>query len=257
MAERLQSKSIQLKRAALARLISVIWPIEFREHNQGNLAVLNERLKSGRGTVGLVPHFSKGDFLTILSGLVTNSAEFIKRPVLIPIAAHQKPRYLDRLCTFGDINLATVITLDTRHKEKQLKEAGKPVSWQGLDSDTAMNAYLNRATTTLNEGGVVILAPQAGRRNLLTPFKGGPVSRLEQHCQEMGINDLAYFAVGLEIPGAEDYSKLKGLNIRSRYLVTLGNLINRDHITGNVDAWGYRAMTELAPPAYRPRQAPV
>lgn len=39
---------------------------------------------------------------TILSGLVTNSAEFIKRPVLIPIAAHQRPRY-------------TVITLDTRH----------------------------------------------------------------------------------------------------------------------------------------------
>lgn len=253
MSERLESKSFQLKRLVATRLTGVLWPIEFKEQSQGNLSSLNERLKSGDGAIGLVPHFSKGDFLTILCSLLTSSNEVSKRQILIPIAAHQRPRYLDWICCFADIKLATIITLDTKHKGKDLKAKGKPVPWQNLDSETAVKSYLGRAALTLKEGGVVILAPQGGRRNLLTPFKGGPVSKLEQYCQETGIDDFAYFTLGLEVPGAEDYSKLKGLNIRSKYIVTLGNLINRNNIAGNIDAWGYQAMLELAPSAYKPQ----
>lgn len=178
MSERLENKSLQLKRTAVAGLVKTLWPIEFAEH----------------------------------------------------------------------------ITLDTRHKAKQLQEKGKLVPWQEMDSETAINTYLNKAALTLSEGGIVILAPQAGRRNLLTPFKGGPVTRLEQHVRQLGIDDIAYFVVGLEIPGTEDYSKLKGLNVRSKYRVTLGEITTRASIAENIDSWGYQQMLELAPIAYRPQR---
>lgn len=254
MAERIENKSFQHNRAIMGHLIKAIWPVEFLEQKPGSLSAFDERLRSSHGAVGLIPHFSKGDFQVILCGLLKNSKELIRRPILIPIAAHQRPQYLDWLCKKADINLATIITLDTRKKAKQLQEKGRPIPWEGLDPEAAMDTYLNRVALVLNEGGVVLVAPQGGRRGLLTPFKGKPVARLEEKAQEMGIHDLAYFTVGLEIPGTEDYSQLRGLNIRRQHRVTLGQITNRNEVPGNIDSWGYQAMLELAPPAYRPQR---
>lgn len=254
MAERIEGRSIQLKRRAVARFIKTLWPTEFKEYTSGDLSALNERLKSGAGAVGLVPHFSKGDFLTILGGLVTNSVELVKRPVLIPIAAHQRPKYLDWICTFSHIGLATIVTIETRSKEKQLKASGKPVPWKELDPKTAMDVYLNKAIETLNEGGIVILAPQGGRKSVLTHFRGGPLARLEQRNHELGLNGMAYFPIGLEIEGAQDYSKLKDLNIRRKHCITLGRVTEGRQITDDPDNWAYQRMLELAPPAYRPQK---
>lgn len=254
MAERLISKSHQINRVIAAYALKAIWPFELKEHTPGNLARFEEVIREGHGAVGLVPHFSKADFLTILGSLALSSKEFTKRPILIPISAHQRPIYLRWLCAFGNINLATIITGDTRRMEKQLRAKGRRIPWQGLDPSAAMNQYLNRAQEVLMEGGIVMLAPSGGRRESLRPFKGGPIAHLETWAMEMGVNNLAFFPIGLKIPGATDYSDLSGLNLRSKYIITLGTITKREKIKGDIDVWSYQNMLQLAPPAYRPQR---
>lgn len=257
MPERLISKSSQIKRVIVARVIGTAGRVQFREQTPGSINTLDKMLREGHRVAGLVPHFSKKDFLAILAGLMINSEELIKRPLLIPTAAHQRLAYLDWVCSFTDIGLATIITRDTLRKEKELAKKGEPIPWEGLDAVAAMDQYLNRAAETLNEGGVVILAPQGGRKNWLLPFHGQPIARLEKWTIEKGLGNLALFSIGLEVVGATDYSKLKGLNLRSKYIVTLGTTTKREAIEGNIDDWGYQDMLRLAPPAYRPQKVQI
>lgn len=255
MVERYLSKPTQFKRALATHLIEKAFRIKFREQTAGNAARLDETLRDGYKVVGLVPHFSKGDFLTILASLALNTEEVIKRPIVIPIAAHQRTGTLELLVKFGEINLASIITPDTKRKERELLKKQKLVPWNDLDPEQAMNQYLDTAISQgLMAGGIVFLAPQGGRRGSLRPFKGEPITRLDTRADQMGVDRRAYFAVGLEAVNATDYSEMNGLNFRSRYIVTLGKTTKRPDITENLDRWGYRVMLELAPPAYHPQK---
>lgn len=253
MAERLKSKSVQIRRAIASYLVKGFWPIEFREETPGNLALLDNVIAEGHGVIGLIPHFSRSDFLTILASLTLSSRELRRSSITIPIAAHQRTTDLEYLVRFSDINLATIITGDTRKKEKELVAKDKSVPWQNIDPTEAINSYLNISIEELKQGGIVFIAPGGGRRSLLLPFKGGPISRLENRAKETSIDHIALFSIGLEVGGATDYSKLRGLNLLRKHIVTLGRVTKREEIKGNIDEWGYQDMLRLAPQAYRPK----
>ncbi|MCL5784589.1 MAG: hypothetical protein M1142_04535 [Patescibacteria group bacterium] len=253
--ERIKNIVTPVRRVVTAYGLKTLWSIEFREAAAGNLTALNEALAEGNGAIGLTPHFSKGDFLADLVALNLNSKEARRRPTRIPIAAHQRPFYLDILCGLGDVSLATIITGDTRLKENELKTKGKPIPWRNINPTEAMNDYLDTSIEELEQGGLVFLAPQGGRRDSLRPFRGGPLSRLMDRAGEKGVNPdkIPVFSVGLEIEGVTDYSNLKGLNLWRKYTLTLGRTVKRGKIKGDIDQWAYESMLELAPEAYRPK----
>lgn len=257
MANGIESAVVRYKRMVGAYLIKAVVPYELREQTKGNKAKLDEVLREGNGAIGLVPHFCRTDFPAIIGALGLGTTELISRPILIPIAAHQRPPYLDAFCNFAAIELATVIAIGTRKKERQLKELGKPIPWAGIDPAAALAQYFDRAVETLLAGGAVFFAPQRERQGFLERFRGGPIGRLEEELAERKAHIPAYFSIGLEIPGTTDYSKLGGLNFRSKYIITLGTITKRETIAGDIDKWGYQDMLQLAPPAYRPKQVKV
>lgn len=254
MVDRIENKSLHPRRLIGAYIIKAVVPYELKEQKPGNITKLDKVLAEDKGAVGLVPHFCRTDIPATLGALALGTTELINKPILIPITVHQRQAYLDAICNFAGIDLATVITVGTRKKERKLTEQGKPIPWAGIDPSVALAQYFDRAAETLQAGGVVFFAPQRERQASLERFRGGPVNRLEEELAIRGTRVPAYFPIGLEIPGATDYSKLSGFNIRSHYVVTLGETVRRANIEGNIDSRGYQDMFKLAPEAYRPKE---
>lgn len=213
----------------------------------GGLQRAESLARAGYGTLVLMNHFSLRDGLQVLH-LVYGSEALRRRPTLAPAASqHLAGRLLPTLANAVGIRLLPITTMEA-------------VKEQGLDPASGLNplVYARQAIGALRAGGIVLLAPQAGRRSLLGEPQMRPVSLLLAQARRQRVRDVALFFVGLGIAGESDYSleKVGGLNPGRRYEVRIGQTFTLDEAIARagglrgLDAWVYRELRRWVPEPY-------
>jgi len=194
----------------------------------GEVALRQAREMSnyGMGIIIVTNHFSEGDI--VLAGLIACADPIMgKRKILAPIAHHQyhgkeglKARVLAAM-VHGE--LCPIITSDTL---RYYRQEGKsfPFSKNQLRSEIEKRYadYIEKAQQVLADGGIVPMAPQAGRRErLIEPWPNDSVGSLLNFPQN---HQVAVFPVGIGIVGAESYKldQYGGLNRELVYTFNFG-----------------------------------
>ncbi len=203
-------------------------------------------LSEGYGLIVLMNHFSTRDSAQALALLLSNS-EVMRRPILAPVAYHQHNAvvafWTDRLA----IELCPIVTADT------IRELGSDFR-QG----DGLLEYATGALECLKKGGIILLAPQGGRRSTLGQPQGRPLGNLLAIAKRNGVDNICLLFVGLAIPGVMDYSTkmVGGANVGKSYRVNLNNVRPVEEavrLAGGrkkIDEWAFDQLRQLVPVAY-------
>lgn len=199
------------------------------------------------GLLVLINHFSKRDGLQVLR-LLFSRPLLRQQPVLVPVASHLADPAVRTLARLFAVNLALMTT-------------PAAVATLGLDPASGEDAlaYARRAVDTLAEGGIVLLAPQAGRQPTLGEPQMRVTSLLLAQARRQRIANLALLFVGLGLPGATAYSlaEVGGLNLGRPYLVRVGPTISSEEALAKagslrrLDPWVFDQLRSLVPEGYR------
>lgn len=167
----------------------------------------------------LINHFSKGDFPQLTLSVIFDRHILRGRRFLAPIAYHQYREAKGPAAMFG-VELAPLITDDT---VKYLEKHGQAIPKRR----TAFSAYLRKAKEVLDQGGIVALAPQAGRRpNLEETATGRPIEALLGRTD----NNVVLLPIGFGLRGVKDYADARGYNLFKRYQMQIGRVFTKEEL---------------------------
>jgi hypothetical protein len=180
---------------------------------QGSLAKSQERIQNRCGLLVLMNHFSTRDPLQLLCLLFDNK-QLRQRHLVAPVAFHQYSPTVQRFADWIAFEVFPVVT-------DEASTAG------GQDQETGLLAYVRAAVKTLSDGGIVILAPQVGRRACLGEPIGRPIGLLTAELRRRGVGCVSLLFVGLGMPNVTDYStsSVRGFNFARTYDVRLGDVL--------------------------------
>jgi hypothetical protein len=217
------------------------------EANGGGLQRAGYLAQQGMGVLVLINHFSLRDGFDVFRLLFAHSV-LRELPVLAPVASH----------LIGPVArlLAALFTVEVAPMTSPEATANL-----GLDPTTGQNAlaYSQMTIAHLETGGVVLLAPQVGRRPCLAPLEDmRPVSLLLAQARRKRAADFCLLFVGLGLAGAPAYSldETGGLNLGRRYELRVGEAFTVDEaiaLAGDlrrVEGWVYQQLAPLVPAAY-------
>lgn len=218
------------------------------EANRGGLQRAGFLAGSGMGVLVLINHFSLRDGFDTFRLLFAHPA-LRRLPMLAPAASHLvQRRSIDLLATLFAVDIAPMTSPEA-------------VARYGLDPSSGQNvmAYSRAAIERLAGGGLVLVAPQVGRRPCLAPPEGmRPVSLLLAQARRKRVADFCLLFVGLGLAGARAYSveTTGGLNLGQRYELRVGEAFTLDEtirLAGGlrkVEGWVYEQLAPLVPAAY-------
>jgi hypothetical protein len=215
--------------------------------NAGGLQRAGFLASRGMGVLVLINHFSLRDGLDSFRLLFTNPA-LRQLPMLAPAASHLIDRRVRLLTALFAVEVSPITS----------PEAVANLGLAPSSGDNAL-AYSQAAITRLRGGGVVLVAPQAGRRPCLEPPAGmRPVSLLLAQAQRKRVTDFCLLFVGLGLAGATAYNleTTGGLNLGQHYELRLGEAYTFDEavaVAGSVrqvEEWAYEQLAGLVPAAY-------
>lgn len=222
-----------------------VWPheiIEIRENGVEHAAAL---MDEGYGVIVYFNHFSMRDPLDVMLALAKENDRFMTAPITAPLAYHHSKKPLVSFVDKFDISLMPMVTPDTEEKGKDVtrpgirERAGYTLSKtrarilrrelpqhpkRELEPREKLNLwkdYLQSASETLSGGGLVYIAPEAGRRDRLTEFEGRPIKRLVKTAAEHGATKLAFLPVAVIDTETPEYHK-SGINRGHTYALTVG-----------------------------------
>ena len=235
-----------LRRGLAATLLAPLLPARLvggMEHLAHAEALVGE----GQGLLVLMNHFSKRDGLQVLR-LLFSRPLLRQRSVLVPAASHLAGPPVRTMARLFAVNLALMTT-------------PAAVTSLGLDPATGEDAlaYARRAINTLAAGGIVLLAPQAGRQ----PTWGEPQMRVTSHlrapARRQRVTNFALLFVGLGLPGAGDYSlaRVGDLNLGRPYQIHVGPTFTYEEALAaagslrRLDPWVFEQLRQLVPEGYR------
>jgi hypothetical protein len=219
-----------------------------------------ELMADGYGLIIVFNHFSWRDGLVIVDWMMSDE-DIRQREVVMPMAYHQYDMFkliINPLSKLSNLHIMPIVISDTLQKKR----------YRHLPLGYGMLAYMQEAKEVMESHGVIGVNPQQGRRASL----GEPTVALSllmyNALQENIGNRYALLFTGLDIEGASDYEKLRGLNLGQEYVLTTGNCFTRDEIfdaTGvnllkdkktiketirNVDPWALRQFSGVVSPVY-------
>ncbi|MDT8304768.1 MAG: hypothetical protein RRC07_02435 [Anaerolineae bacterium] len=215
--------------------------------NMGGLQRAGFLASSGMGVLVLINHFSLRDGFDTFRLLFSHPA-LRRLPMLAPAASHLIDRRLRFLAALFAVDLTPITSPEA-------------VANLGLPADSGENALASsqKAIAHLDAGGVVLLAPQAGRRPCLEPpARMRPVSLLLAQAQRKRMTDFCLLFAGLGLASGTDYglAAAGGLNLGQRYEVRVGEAYMFDEAVAlagslrQVEGWVYAQLAGLVPAAY-------
>lgn len=238
---------VRLRRAA-AFLGRIIFPQRLYDEH-GGLERANGLSQENYGLLVIINHFATRDALQAIL-LVFGSSVLVRRPIVAPVAAHQYGRYgrlIQYLARQLGLMLMPVVTGDTVRKLGNVGQRGRGLS-----------EYVEAASACLGSGGVVLLAPQGGRRAKLGRPRGRAVSHLLAEAQRRDIDRMACLLLGLALRGVIDYgdTSVRGFNLGRLYEVRIGRVATLGEVCREVgrlplvDGWTFAHLSELVPESY-------
>lgn len=117
---------------------------------------------------------------------------------------------------------------------------------------------MNDALEAFSKGGIVILFPQATRRETLySPDTPRTIGALMASAKKSGVR-MGFLFVGVDlIEEVEDYSKVRGFNAFKKYRFIIGNSLTGEELLeqaggklGEVDKIVYKELEGLVSPKY-------
>jgi len=233
-------------RGLLAKGLAPLLPARLVDGEE-HLARAEALAGAGYGLLVLMNHFSKRDGLQVLR-LLYSRPLLQHRPTLVPVASHLAGPAVQTLARLGDVDLALMTT-------------PQAVASLGLAPSTGENAlaYARRAVTTLAAGGIVPLAPQAGRQPTLGEPEMRVTSMLLAQARRQRVANFALLFVGLGLPGVDAYplADVGGLNLGRTYLIEVGSPLPFEAALAEagtfrqLDPWVFARLRPLVPAAYR------
>lgn len=231
-------------------------------HLSDGMQRAEELHKDGYGILALITHFSRRDPEQAMD-VFMRSREFQHTPITGPIAHHQTVRGL--VPPVGrklGVEMHPVVTKQTL--EKALT-AGKP---ENLTLGQGTFGYIKAATRALQNGEVVIMAPQGTREPHLEHTGQDSVNGLlriaERKTPKIGIHLLSF-----GIPGTADYGQRRGFNFFKSYDVYHGPTFTLQEALGasadysarkglegsgmdNIDSFVFDEFRKIVPASYLP-----
>jgi len=239
----------KLAREAVLFVTPVVFP-DYVETIPGSLARSEQLLREGNGLVVVINHFSKRDPVNALSALMRLSPEFKNRRVLAPIAHHQHTPMRESFTQALGVDLRPIVNHDTVAKGRQ----GKLRRGHGL------RQYLDDGIDLLSQGGILLIAPQGGRRASLQERDEGSMDLMVRRLAQQDVANVAFMFVGLGIAGEQDYNqdRVGKYNVGKLYKIVVGPTISLPEISEktaaadiSVDELVYQQLGLLVPEAYR------
>lgn len=240
-----QKRLLRHAGASLASLVIRCRVVD--EH--GGLARAESLLEQGYGLIAMINHFSVRDAPQALA-VLCRSRVLRRRAFIAPAAIHQLAE------NEGPVRFFTALFA------LELCPVVTPYTAAGLYSPDEIRqnykAYRARTATVLEEGGIMLLAPQAHRRATLGEPPGRPLGQLLRQFVPVESARVALLFIGLGIPGASDYAREKvgGLNLARRYearigaTVTVGEALQEVAHVREIDGWVFEQLRAVVPPSY-------
>jgi len=225
---------------------TVIFPCRIYGEEQ-YLANIEQILEKDNGMIVLLNHFSLRDAVQVFCWLFGNPAAN-RRRIVAPVAYHQHGLIVDIISSLLAIDLQPIVTARTVQLGYGDKARG-----------AGMRDYLNAATSTLDDGDIVLLAPQGGRKNRLGEPVGHPVGIIITHASRSQIHNFGILCVGVGLKGATDYDRktvsgkllFRWFEMRIGAPASVEQVVEEAGGVDQVDTWVFEQLGELVPPAYR------
>ncbi len=242
-----------LQRGARIAATAILSPTFLRSEvtkNKDSIKKAKEALKSGKGLIVIINHFSLKDPPQATNELFHHTVTGSKR-IIAPIAFHRDNPWLHRIGKIFGHDLAPIVTENTIREGKN----------DGHKKNDGIGEYIAESTKLLKKGGIVILAPQGTRM----PRLGQPdpnnlaVGSLMASARKNGVKDYVFLFMGLGIQNTDRYSqKTRGFNPFKKYTLNVGACLTSEEILiragdnfRNVDAVIFRELDRTVPPNYR------
>jgi hypothetical protein len=238
------STSLMLRKIAGTLAVVVLPCQQFGEAQ--HVAEAETILEQGYGLIVIMNHFSFRDPLQVLSWLFRNPTAG-RRPIAGPIAYHMHDTPIQFMTDRLRIQICPVVTAKTIELQGSKHRPG-----------AGIREYLDAALETLSVGGILLLAPQGGRKCRLGKRVGRPLGNIVAHARRRDVSNFALLCVGLGMPDVVDYSRKKvgGLNLLRSYdlrvgqPITISEALERAGGIKMIDAWIFDRLSELLPPLY-------
>jgi hypothetical protein len=216
---------------------------------EGGWSRAESLLEQGYGLIALMNHFSVRDAPQALA-LLARSRVMRQRPYIAPAASHQVAVYegLVRFFTaLFAIELCPVVT-----------PFRGPNGTSREEIRANNNAYRARTAAVLQEGGLMLLAPQAHRSPRLGTPRGRAVAKLLEQFSPRSTPHVALLFMGLGIPGVTDYAReqVGGLNLAKRYEARIGATFTVEEALkaqpdlDAIDDWVFAQLRTVVPRSY-------
>lgn len=212
----------------------------------------NLSAEQGLGLVIVIPHFSARDPLETIKEIVIKSPVFNELPILTPIAAHRYhfwhgifPKHV-----FGAYMLSVATTDTTRYFEEKHKKPPK--------TNAGLPEYFDVAAEILSKRGIVVIAPQTGRRETLGEPEAPTMATMVLALRKRKIQNFAMLFVGFELKDTTIYKKglNDGYNLGKTFITkigkayTLAQALQECGELKQFDSWNYKQLAELVSPYY-------
>lgn len=221
-----------------------------------------ELAEQGYGNLFLFSHFSSSD-IPIAFATVFENPQLRQREVLIPAALHQYYSWYKPVGRLTGIEVCPIVTDDTEQyvKEHPLKEAKFKEALTREGFATYLTTYINRALDILDNGGIVIMFPQGGRRPSLDSITPA-VQMLITRSNRAKIDRFAITFIGLGIKGEQDYQRkdIKGYNLFKTYEERVGRTLTKGELKATTEEFGKsiddivgEELRAIVPTSYLPK----
>lgn len=184
-------------------------------HIQDGMKRAEELHRDGYGILALITHFSRRDPVQAMD-VFMKSKEFVDVPITGPIARHQTVKGLvPPVGRRMGVDMHPVVTPQTMEKALTV---GNP---EMLKLGDGSLGYVRAATKALQNGEVVIMAPQTTRRPTLE-YNGEDSVRGLLRVAGKKNDKIGIHLMTFGIPGTENYADTKGFNFFHSYDVFHG-----------------------------------
>jgi len=226
-----------------------------RIEKSDGIAQAESALSQGKGLVIGFSHFSRRDGI-IYGDYALRFGAFRRVPVVMPIAYHQYEDFksvLQPLAKLCEGNVYPIVIDDTKEHDE----------YKNLPFGQGMRTYLKAAVSAINQGGIVALSLQGGRKESLstqTEVLSTLLGALHIYKLTNYVVHFAGISPKKPVP-PEAYTDLSGWNFSMRYNLRPGNTYSLDYINDmfqfsgtddykKVDKWGYDELAGLVQPSF-------
>lgn len=202
-------------------------------------------MDGGNGLIVLFAHPTIRDSVD-MGRFVARSGFMRDKQILAPIAVHQHKWYADLVSRYFGVSLRPIITRHTVENHPEL-------TFSRQEKASMLRDYVNDILTTVKNGGIGLVAPQADRDSGFGEPKG-TVSLIMKNAARQGIENFGFLFVSPSADGVVDYAESGGYNPGKPYTLYIGRAYTFPEAADEVaaswesyDNWAYGHLIEAYP----------